>query len=386
MRKMKKELELISAIFYLLVVLASTVYASGPSKSHADDSLSPKAYLMQYCENEIPTSPLPKFLLARASPLTASQTALFAKMASRNALSSHIDSFCKSANLFCGKDAKLPSQTSPSTSQGTYHQGIYQNSYHQSTYSQTSQDCKFYKQKRGGVGDKNDDGVVREHDCIMPGTFFRENTLMSGTVIPMPDIGDRIPGRSFLPRSIESKLPFSSSNFQEVKHIFLTLNTSKVEAWMNATLRLCELTPNAGETKRCVRSGEDMIDFAASTLGRSIKIRTTKNTNGSGKDVMLGKVRVVDGGKAIDVVSCHQGFYPYLVYLCHALPNARVYEVDILDTETKAKINRGSAICHLDTSSWSLNHPAFSLLGSAPGDIEVCHWFYQNDFAWTIDA
>ncbi|KAL9251696.1 Polygalacturonase-1 non-catalytic subunit beta-like protein [Drosera capensis] len=139
---------------------------------------------------------------------------------------------------------------------------------------------------------------------------------------------------------------------------------------MNATLRLCELKPNAGETKRCIRSAEDLIDFSVSKLGRLIKVRTTENTNGSGMDVMLDKVRAVAGGKAIDTVSCHQAFYPYLVYLCHALPNARVYEVDILDTETKAKMNRGSAICHLDTSSWSSNHSAFSLLGSAPGEIE----------------
>ncbi|GAB2214242.1 hypothetical protein Droror1_Dr00018583 [Drosera rotundifolia] len=219
----------------------------------------------------------------------------------------------------------------------------------------------------------------------MPGTFFREKMLKSGTIMLMPDIRDNIPQRSFHPRSIMSKLPFSSSKIQELKHIFLTSDKSRIEEYMYATLLLCGQKPNVGETKRCVGSAEDMIDFAVSMSGQSIKVRTTENANGYGKNLMLGKVRAIHGGKVIKSVSCHHSFYPYLVYLCHAIPNARVYEVDILDLDTKVRINRASVTCHLDTSSWSPDHAAFSLLGSGPGEIEACHFLYQNDLAWTID-
>ncbi|OAY32595.1 hypothetical protein MANES_13G030301v8 [Manihot esculenta] len=74
---------------------------------------------------------------------------------------------------------------------------------------------------------------------------------------------------------------------------------------------------------------------------------------------------------------------PYLLYFCHSVPKVRVYEADILDTNSKAKINHGVAICHLDTSSWSPAHEAFLTLGSGPGRIEVCHWIFENDMAWT---
>ncbi|KAE9454093.1 hypothetical protein C3L33_14005, partial [Rhododendron williamsianum] len=121
----------------------------------------------------------------------------------------------------------------------------------------------------------------------------------------------------------------------------------------------CERAPSAGETKRCVGSVEDMIDFSISVLGRNVVVRTTENTEGSKKDVMIGKVNGINGGKV------------------------RVYEADILDPKTKAKINHGVAICHVDTSSWSAGHGAFMALGSGPGKIEVCHWIFENDMTWT---
>ncbi|EXB82598.1 hypothetical protein L484_027776 [Morus notabilis] len=44
----------------------------------------------------------------------------------------------------------------------------------------------------------------------------------------------------------------------------------------------------------------------------------------------------------------------------------------MLDPNSKAKINHGVAICHLDTSAWSPTHGTFLTLGSNPGQIEVC--------------
>lgn len=219
---------------------------------------------------------------------------------------------------------------------------------------------------------------------VEPGKFFREKMMKEGTVMPMPDIRDKMPERSFLPRTILSKLPFSTSKIPELKRLFKASDNGSMEKMMRDSLEECERVPSRGETKRCVGSIEDMIDFATSVLGRNVAVRTTQNVNGSKKNVMVGRVQGINGGKVTRSVSCHQSLFPYLLYYCHSVPKVRVYQADLLDPKTKDKINHGVAICHLDTSDWSPAHGAFLSLGSGPGRIEVCHWIFQNDMTWTI--
>ncbi|KAF7809290.1 polygalacturonase 1 beta-like protein 3 [Senna tora] len=219
---------------------------------------------------------------------------------------------------------------------------------------------------------------------VEPGKFFRESMLKEGLVMPMPDIRDKLPQRSFLPRSVLSKLPFSTSKISELKQIFKVADESSMEKILMSSLSECERAPSRGETKRCVGSIEDMIDFATSVLGRDVAVRTTENVNGSKKNVMVGSIKPINNGKVTQSVSCHQSLFPYLLYYCHSVPKVRVYESDLLDPKTKVKINHGVAICHLDTSAWSATHGAFLALGSGPGRIEVCHWIFQNDMTWTI--
>ncbi|KAJ0256302.1 BURP domain-containing protein [Hirschfeldia incana] len=221
---------------------------------------------------------------------------------------------------------------------------------------------------------------------IEPGKFFRESALKEGTVIPMPDIKDKMPKRSFLPRSIVSKLPFSTSKLGEVKTIFHAGDNSSMEKIISDAVTECERPPSVGETKRCVGSAEDMIDFATSVLGRSVVLRTTESVAGSKQRVVIGKVNGINGGKLTKAVSCHQSLYPYLLYYCHSVPKVRVYEADLLELNSKTKINHGIAICHMDTSSWSPTHGAFLALGSKPGRIEVCHWIFENDMNWAAIA
>ncbi|XP_052184729.1 polygalacturonase 1 beta-like protein 3 [Diospyros lotus] len=219
---------------------------------------------------------------------------------------------------------------------------------------------------------------------VEPGKFFREAMLKTGTVMPMPDIRDKMPRRSFLPRQISAKLPFSTSRLSELKKIFSAGDDSTMASILEEALSECERAPSRGETKRCVGSAEDMIDFAVSVLGRNVVVKTTRNTDGSRRDVMIGSVKGINGGKVTQSVSCHQSLFPYLLYYCHSVPTVRVYQADLLDLESKAKINHGVAICHLDTSAWSAGHGAFLALGSGPGKIEVCHWIFENDMTWTM--
>ncbi|KAI7745247.1 hypothetical protein M8C21_017748, partial [Ambrosia artemisiifolia] len=219
---------------------------------------------------------------------------------------------------------------------------------------------------------------------VEPGKFFREKMLKKGTVMMMPDIVDKSPKRSFLPRAITSKIPFATNKLSDVKEVFGAQDHSVLERVLTNTLSECERAPSPGETKRCVGSIEDMIDFAVSVLGHDLVVRSTKNVKGSKKEVMIGEVKGVNGGKLTKSVSCHQSLYPYLLYYCHSVPKVRVYLAEILDVSSKANINNGVAICHIDTSTWSPGHGAFLALGSGPGRIEVCHWIFENDMTWTI--
>ncbi|KAI8528301.1 hypothetical protein RHMOL_Rhmol12G0139600 [Rhododendron molle] len=219
-----------------------------------------------------------------------------------------------------------------------------------------------------------------ENKRVELGMFFRERMLKLGTIMPMPDMKDKMPKRSFLPRVISSKLPFSK--ISEMKRKFHAGENSSMASMLAKVVSECESAPSAGETKRCVGSVEDMIDFSISVLGHNVVVRTTENMEGSSKDVMIGKVNGINGGMVTKSVSCHQSLFPYLLYYCHSVLNVRVYEADILDPKTMAKINHGVAICHVDLSSWSADHVAFMALGSGPGKIEVCHWIFKNDMTW----
>ncbi|KAF2292735.1 hypothetical protein GH714_027725 [Hevea brasiliensis] len=172
---------------------------------------------------------------------------------------------------------------------------------------------------------------------IEPGKFFRESELKKGNVMPMPDIRDKMPQRSFLPRSITSKLPFSTTKITLLKEAFHAADNSTMEKIIMDALNECERAPSPGETKRCVGSAEDLIDFATSVLGQNVLASTTENVNGSKKDIMIGSIKGINGGKVTKSVSCHQSLFPYLLYYCHSVPKVRVYEADILDPNSRQR-------------------------------------------------
>ncbi|XP_039163127.1 polygalacturonase-1 non-catalytic subunit beta-like [Eucalyptus grandis] len=218
---------------------------------------------------------------------------------------------------------------------------------------------------------------------VEPGKYFWQSTLRSGNVIPMPDLRSKTPERSFLPHSISSGLPFSTSKIAELKQIFHARDDSTMEKIMVCTLGLCEKAPTQGETKRCVSSVEDMIDFATLIFGHNIKLHATKSDEGSKRDILIGRVKRIGGSKLSAPVACHDSLFPCLVYNCHAVPTPHVHEVGILDPVCKSKINNGIAVCHMDTSAGNPNHEAFLALGSGPGRIEACHWIYGDYAVWT---
>ncbi|MED6216070.1 hypothetical protein PIB30_004099 [Stylosanthes scabra] len=139
--------------------------------------------------------------------------------------------------------------------------------------------------------------------------FFRESMLKEGYIMSLPNIKDNISTIVFLPRSIVSKLPFSTSGLSGI--FKATSNESIMGMMIKESVEECMRANSAGETKRCVGSMEDMIDFATSILGRDITVRSIENVNGSEKNVMIGKVKRING---IIYVSCHKTLIPYLLY------------------------------------------------------------------------
>ncbi|XP_050259681.1 polygalacturonase non-catalytic subunit AroGP2-like [Quercus robur] len=230
--------------------------------STGENPFNPKTYLIQYWNKEIQNNQAkPIFLLSKVSPLSATKSASFSKLVTQNALSSRFSAFCASANLLCFPDS-LPS---------TFGQKV-------STDVVVGQKHSIDVVLQKNYGDSANNFASTKGGS---GRFFRESMLKKGKMIPMLDIREKFPERSFLPRSISSKQPFSTLKVSELKHIFHAGDNSTMEIMIAKSLSECKRTPNPGKTKWCVSLAEDMIDFAVSMLGRNIDILTMKNVNGS---------------------------------------------------------------------------------------------------------
>ncbi|KAK4788324.1 hypothetical protein SAY86_019643 [Trapa natans] len=334
-------------IFYFLLLSSAT------QVSMAESDTARSALISHWNRLGVPSLP-PPFLLSKTSTLSTSQTIYLTKLASNNSLSTI--NFCAMANLTC-------SLKHPSTSPRDFFFGTYHSNY--------------------GIDRRFNPTSIRAN-MVRSGTFFRESQLRQGNVMHFPHIRDKMPPRSFLPRAVVSKLPFSMSRLAVILDIFDTSKNSTMQHEILKTLNDCERYAGPGETKRCLATAEDMVDFAISVMGSSrLMVRTTKiNTNrrSSSPTVTIGSVKEMTGSRLTESsLSCHQLSYPYLLYYCHLFPNVRAYEVNIIDVAESAV-----AICHEDTSAWSPMHASFTVLEHGPGKIEVCHWIYENELVWTV--
>ncbi|KAK3223320.1 hypothetical protein Dsin_010345 [Dipteronia sinensis] len=371
---------LVFFFFWLLAILNVTLAAADHDlkKANKENPLTPKAHLNRYWNMKINNN-LPKshfFLSKASSPFKAVDVANFAKLATQQ--NNNSPQFTRYEDI--GKN-DWNFNFNNNYGGGQNNQSTVQPS--QSSAGPLPSNTLVNKKKLAYKKMEPGNLVITKTAEIQPGTFFRELMLKSGTVMPMPDIKDKYPKTKFLNKNLVPKIPFSSSKFSDMKKMFHACDNSALERIINDAVKDCERKPNQGEIKRCVASAKDMIVFATSVLGRDVALRKTENYKGSKQDILIGSVKRINGDKVTKVVSCHQKLYPYLLYYCHSVPDVAVYEADILDPKTKKKINHGVAICHLDTSTWFTGHEAFQVLGSGPGQIEVCHWIFEKDLIWT---
>ncbi|XP_042477258.1 polygalacturonase-1 non-catalytic subunit beta-like [Macadamia integrifolia] len=318
------------------------------SDSQAENSFS------QYWEEHIDLLHPPYWLAAKASPLNLHQTTMFMKLMDGNELSSHLHSFCKQANVVCSTNVVVKKTTTNDTTLPP----IAQWNAIRAEYDRVPKEVS----SRGGL------------------QFFRESMMKDGGFISVPDLRDPMSYKSFLPRSLSSKIPFSFARIKELKKIFGVADESNMNKFIQDTLKLCEKRPNRCEQSICAISAEDLIDFVVEKFGHNVRVWSTENVDGSYENVTIGSVKLIHGNLSQPPALCHSLPFPFQVYYCHVLQKVKIYDVDIYARE---KVNHMIMACHYDTSTWNPNHLAFKLLGFGPGLIEVCHWMNENGVVWT---
>ncbi|XP_042491993.1 polygalacturonase-1 non-catalytic subunit beta-like [Macadamia integrifolia] len=311
----------------------------------------------QYWKEHIGLPNPPHWLAAKTSPLSLHQAIVFMKLMEENKLSSHLHSFCKQANIACSTNALVKITTNDTTLPP-----IAQWNAVKLTYEGLPNGTPISVARQGGL------------------PYFRKSMVREGASIPIPDLRDTISYRSFLPRPLATKIPFSFSHITELKKLFGVVDKSNMDEYIEDTLKICKRNPIIGEHYTCATSMEDLIDFVVEKLGRHICIWSTESVEGSYENVTIGAVKLIYGNLSEPPILCHSQPFPFQVYYCHVLQKVKVYAVDI---HAWKKVNHVIMACHYDTSTWSPNHLAFELLGFGPGQIEVCHWINENGVVWT---
>ncbi|XP_043704654.1 polygalacturonase non-catalytic subunit AroGP2-like [Telopea speciosissima] len=172
----------------LLLGLLIVAYHSG---SQAENAFS------QYWEDHIDLPQPPYWLAAKASPLSSHQVAVFMKLMEENELPSHQHSFCKQANVACSTNALMKKTTNDTTLPP-----IAQWNAAKVEYENIPKEIPLSVANQGGL------------------PYFRESMVREGGFMPVPDLRDPIAYKSFLPRPLALKIPFSFSRIEKVKKIF----------------------------------------------------------------------------------------------------------------------------------------------------------------------
>ncbi|XP_062076726.1 BURP domain-containing protein BNM2A-like [Humulus lupulus] len=187
-------------------------------------------------------------------------------------------------------------------------------------------------------------------------------------------------GRQTLLGNPES-IPFSSEQLPNFLRLFSVPQGSPQAKAMKFTLDVCESKPIEGETRMCATSFDSMIKFArgifgSDGLGHGLTHLTTTLYNIDSNTIYQNYTILED---LIEIsppkmVACHLMEFPYSVYSCHSMAlDSKLFKMSLRGQ----KVGRVESIvlCHMDTSQWDSDHPAFEELGFGPGMGPVCHFF-----------
>ncbi|KAG9440315.1 hypothetical protein H6P81_020480 [Aristolochia fimbriata] len=226
--------------------------------------------------------------------------------------------------------------------------------------------------------------------------FFKIEDLRVGTQMPIffPD------EQQYLSTSFPSILsteeptsifPFSPSDLPRLLHIFAIPPDSLQVQGIKFTLERCNVEPLPEEKKICATSMASMLHFVHDTLGwesrprllTSVRYRSSTDPSERHSSAVLQRYTILESpvrSLAPEGVACHSLPFPYKVFYCHQMRKTRVFRAT-LRGENGDRVE-AVAVCHMDTSGWSQDHPAFLLLGVGPGTEPVCHWFREDNLIW----
>ena len=205
--------------------------------------------------------------------------------------------------------------------------------------------------------------------------FFTMDDLFVGNIMPLYFPIQEL--SEFLPREEADSIPFSMPQLPNVLQLFSIPIDSPNARAMEDTLQQCEATPITGETKLCATSLESMLDFVHSIMGSwaNLNVLTTKHpTMSTALTQNYDVLRVSKELYAPKFVACHPLPYPYKIFFCHFVENAKIFKV-LLGGENGHKVE-AVAVCHMDTSDWDRQ------LGVNPGSSAVCHFLPKYHLVW----
>ena len=205
--------------------------------------------------------------------------------------------------------------------------------------------------------------------------FLTMDDLFVGNIMPLYFPIQEL--SEFLPREEADSIPFSMPQLPNVLQLFSIPIDSPNARAMEDTLQQCEATPITGETKLCATSLESMLDFVHSIMGSwaNLNVLTTKHpTMSTALTQNYDVLRVSKELYAPKFVACHPLPYPYKIFFCHFVENAKIFKV-LLGGENGHKVE-AVAVCHMDTSDWDRQ------LGVKPGSSAVCHFLPKYHLVW----
>lgn len=314
-----------------------------------------------------PSLPMPEPLREAVSPLEDADPVAtrFAAAVSRGAVfPSTSTAFCDAAGLICDENIEVSSY---------------------SLHHETSTTTTTHASRAASIKTIND----------FQFDFFLESQLVEGNTMRLAEnLHDPIPVRAFLPRVVAEALPaLTTSNLPKLTQIFNVHATSPMATMMGTAAYLCDNPALPGEEKECPMTVDAMAQFVASQLGSTSVVAlstvgapTTVPVNPSPVKIESFKKRSLSEGEHI--IICHSLMFPSALYYCHHVTGTKVVQASLrVDSSEQEGDHSGSVdiaavgICHLDTSLWASEHPAFTKL-NIPRGAEACHWLSQQDIVW----
>lgn len=218
--------------------------------------------------------------------------------------------------------------------------------------------------------------------------FLEKNLFVGGEMQLSENLHDPIPARPFLPRVVADSLPsLTTANLPKLRQMFNIADKASMSTMMGTAAYLCENPALPGEDKECPITLAAMAQFVSSQLGSEVEALSTSGSPTEAPHLKAPvKIETVTKRSLTEgyhIIICHTIMFPSALYYCHHVSGTKVVQASLRAQDNS--VIHAVGICHLDTSMWASEHPAFTAL-NIPRGAEACHWSTQNDMVWVSTA